>query len=149
MKKTMKKIVAAALSVAMCAGMLAIGSITASAESSTGVGLAAHALKAYRENWQYVWGGTSYGAVDCSGLIWTYNGVGGIRTDMLSASPEWGYVSNGIPNIHGLGLRTPGHVGVYIGSGIAVDARDVGINLVYHDVYSRNWTNWFSLTKSS
>ena len=92
--KVMKKVVAAALTVSVAATMLTTGAMTASAETSTGVGLAAHALTAYREGWQYVWGGTSYGTVDCSGLIYTYNYVGGNRVDMLGSSSSWGYVGD-------------------------------------------------------
>ena len=62
MAKPMKKVVAAALTVSVAATMMTTTTLTASAESSTGVGLAAHALTAYREGWSYVWGGTSYGA---------------------------------------------------------------------------------------
>ena len=145
MSKVMKKVVASALSVSLAAAMLTSGAMTASAEASTGVGLSAHALTAYREGWQYVWGGTSYGTVDCSGLIYTYNYVGGNRVDMLSCSSEWGYVSNGIPRIHGLGLHMPGHVGVYIGSGMAVDARDEYSGVVYHNAYSSSWVEWFKV----
>ena len=145
MKKVVKKVVASALTVSVAATMLTTGAMTASAESSTGVGLAAHALTAYREGWQYVWGGTSYGTVDCSGLIYTYNYVGGNRVDMLGSSSEWGYVSNGVPRIHGLGLHTPGHVGVYIGSGMAVDARDEYWGVVYHNVYNASWVEWFKV----
>ena len=145
MKKVMKKVVASALTVSVAATMLTTGAMTASAESSTGVGLAAHALQAYREGWQYVWGGTSYGTVDCSGLIYTYNYVGGNRVDMLGSSSEWGYVSNGVPRIHGLGLHTPGHVGVYIGSGMAVDARNEYWGVVYHNVYNASWVEWFKV----
>ena len=146
MSKVMKKVVASALSVSLAAAMLTSGAMTASAEASTGVGLSAHALTAYREGWQYVWGGTSYGTVDCSGLIYTYNYVGGNRVDMLSCSSEWGYVSNGIPRIHGLGLHMPGHVGVYIGSGMAVDARDEYSGVVYHNAYSSSWVEWFKIS---
>ena len=101
--------------------------------------------ESYNENWSYVWGGTSPGAVDCSGLIYSYNGVGGIRTDMLAASPEWGYVSSGIPRIHGLGLHHPGHVGVYVGSGMAIDARSSYDDMVYESVYNMNWVEWFKV----
>ena len=145
MAKVIKKVIAAGLSMSVVAGMMVSVSMTASAESSTGVGLSAHALRAYREGWSYVWGGTSYGAVDCSGLIYTYNGVGGSRVDMLGSSYSYGYVSNGVPNIHGLGLHSPGHVGVYIGSGMAVDARDEYSGVVYHNVYSRSWVEWFKI----
>lgn len=86
------------------------------------------------------------GAVDCSGLIYSYNGVGGIRTDMLAASPEWGYVSSGIPRIHGLGLHHPGHVGVYVGSGMAIDARSSYDDMVYESVYNMNWVEWFKVS---
>lgn len=145
MKKIAKKIMALALTVSIATMMIITGTTTAFAESSTGVGLAAHALKAYREGWSYVWGASSYGAVDCSGLIYSYNGVGGIRTDMLASSSEWGYVSNGIPNIHGLGLHQPGHIGVYLGSGMAVDARDENSGVVYHNVYNKSWVEWFKV----
>ncbi len=144
-KHIVKKSLALALTAAI-GGMTFISSApAASAESPTNVGLAAHALRAYREGWQYVWGGTSYGYVDCSGLIASYYGVGGVRVDMLASSSEWGYMSNGIPNIHGLGLHSPGHIGVYIGSGMAVDARDEYSGMVYHNVYSRSWTEWFKV----
>lgn len=145
MKKVAKKVIAIVLTMSIAIMMLITGTTMAFAETSTGVGLAAHALKAYREGWSYVWGGTSYGAVDCSGLIYSYNGVGGIRTDMLASSSEWGYVSNGIPNIHGLGLHQPGHIGVYIGSGMAVDARDENSGMVYHNVYNKSWVEWFKV----
>lgn len=145
MKKLVKKLVAVAMAVSMTT-MAMLGGVTmAFAESSTGVGLCAHAMKAYNEDWQYVWGGTSYGAVDCSGLIWSYNGVGGIRVDMLGASDEWGYVSSGIPNIHGLGLHQPGHVGIYIGSGMAIDARDEYSDVVLQSVYGKSWVEWFKI----
>ena len=144
-KKLTKKVIAVVLTMAIALMMLITGTTMAFAETSTGVGLSAHVLKAYREGWSYVWGGTSYGAVDCSGLIWTYNGVGGNRVDMLGSSSEWGYVSNGIPNIHGLGLHQPGHVGVYVGSGMAVDARDENSGVVYHNVSSKKWVEWFKI----
>ena len=115
------------------------------ASYSSGVGLSAHCIKAYNENWQYSYGSATEGYVDCSGLIWSYNGVGGVRTDMLAASSEWGYVSNGIPRIHGLGLHQPGHVGVYIGSNQAIDARDYGINCVLHNPYQKSWVEWFKI----
>lgn len=145
MRKLIRKLVAVAMAVSMSTMVMLNGVTMAFAESSTGVGLCAHVMKAYNEDWQYVWGGTTPGAVDCSGLIWSYNGVGGIRTDMLGASDEWGYVSNGIPNIHGLGLHQPGHVGVYIGSGMAVDARDENSDIVLQSVYNKSWVEWFKI----
>lgn len=113
------------------------------AAAGTGIGLSEHVLNAYYSGWDYVYGGASEGAVDCSGLIYMY--AGGNRTAMLDASPESGYVSNGIPNIHGLGLYQPGHVGVYVGNGMAVDARDYGYGVCYESVYSKSWTHWFKV----
>ena len=95
---------------------------------ATGVGLATWAILAYTEGWQYVWGGSSYGAVDCSGLMLAYRGVTGWRTDCWGAAKNAGIANgslpnthsesdySGIPRIHGLGLHAPGHVGVYLGS---------------------------------
>lgn len=146
MHKKCKAVLSLALSLMMLCTVVLMGTTEAFAATSTGVGLSAHALKAYNENWSYVWGGTSPGAVDCSGLIYSYNGVGGIRTDMLAASPEWGYVSSGIPRIHGLGLHHPGHVGVYVGSGMAIDARSSYDDMVYESVYNMNWVEWFKVS---
>ena len=146
MHKKCKAVLSLVLSIMMLSTIVLMGTTEAFAATSTGVGLSAHALKAYNENWSYVWGGTSPGAVDCSGLIYSYNGVGGIRTDMLAASPEWGYVSSGIPRIHGLGLHHPGHVGVYVGSGMAIDARSSYDDMVYESVYNMNWVEWFKVS---
>lgn len=115
------------------------------ASGATGVGFAEHCMTAYYENWSYVYGGSSYGAVDCSGLFVTYKGVGGNRTDLLGSSSEYGLVSNGIPRIHGLGLKQPGHVGVYVGGGMAVDARDESSGICYQSVSSKSWVYWFKV----
>lgn len=115
------------------------------ASGATGVGFAEHCMTAYYENWSYVYGGSSYGAVDCSGLFVTYKGVGGNRTDLLGSSSEYGLVSNGIPRIHGLGLKQPGHVGVYVGGGMAVDARDESSGIRYQSVSSKSWVYWFKV----
>ena len=119
-----KKIIAVALSTATIASVGVGGASFSAGASGTGAGLAEHALNAYYEGWDYVWGGTEVGAVDCSGLIWMY--CGGNRTSMLSDAQEngmdWGYVSSGIPRVHGLGLSRPNHVGGYIACGMTVDA---------------------------
>ena len=144
MKLIKRILICGALLVSMT-NVLLTGEVKAVSNSS-GVGLSAHCIKAYNEHWQYSYGSAVEGCVDCSGLIWSYNGVGGNRCDMLSASSEWGYVSNGVPRIHGLGLHQPGHVGVYIGLNQAIDARDYGINCVLHDVYSKSWVEWFKIS---
>lgn len=144
-QKTGKAVISLLLAVAIIFSILAVGTVSAFAATSTGVGLSAYCLNAYYEQWDYVWGGATPGAVDCSGLIYSYNGVGGIRTDMLASSNEWGYVSNGIPRIHGLGLHMPGHVGVYVGNGLEVDARSSYYDMCYGSIYDLNWVEWFKI----
>lgn len=144
-----KIVLSVLLSVIMIFSVVTVGTVSMSAETSTGIGLCAYALNAYNEGWPYVWGGCSYGAVDCSGLIKSYNGVGGVRTDMLSSSQsaglDWGYVSEGVPNIHGLGLHKPGHVGIYVGSEQAIDARGTNWGIIYGSLYSVSWVEWYKV----
>lgn len=122
------------------------GTLYASADNKTGDGLAAYAMRAYNEGWRYVWGGASPGAVDCSGLIYSYVGGGArVTEDMLYSSPESGYVSNGVPDIPGIALWQPGHVGVYVGGGMAVDARDEISNVCYQSVATKSWVMWFKV----
>lgn len=146
MSTKLRKCLSLVLVTMLLASFSISGAFTASADNQTGDGLAAYAMTAYNEGWQYVWGGASYGYVDCSGLIYSY-GVGGGRTDsqMLAASPESGYVSNGVPDIPGIGLWQPGHVGVYVGGGMAVDARDEISNVCYSSVASKDWVMWFKI----
>lgn len=120
------------------------GTLTSVSAAGTGAGLAEHALNAYYEGWSYVYGAMSYGAVDCSGLIYMYSGSGS-RVDMMGSSYETGSTAYGIPNIHGLGLYEPGHVGVYVGGGMAVDARNESYGVCYQSAYSKGWTNWFKV----
>ena len=146
-----KKLVAVVLSTATVASVSLCGTSMSAGASGTGAGLAEYALNAYYEGWGYVWGGTSPGAVDCSGLIWSY--CGGDRMNMLSDAQangrDWGYVSDGIPRVHGLGLSRPGHVGVYIEDGMEVDARGSDYGVCYQAIGENGWNNWdcwFKLT---
>ena len=143
-----KKLTAVILSTLTVSSVCVFGGLNASA-SGTGAGLAEYCLNAYDEGWSYVWGGTTPGAVDCSGLIWSY--CGGNRMSMLSDAQEngrdWGYVSNGVPRVHGLGLSRPGHVGVYIEDGMEVDARGDEYGVCYQEIGGwNNWDCWFKLT---
>ncbi len=120
---------------------ISVASGTSCAAAGTGIGLSDHVLNAYYSGWSYVYGCASEGAVDCSGLIYMY--AGGDRCAMIDYCQDSGYVSDGVPNIHGLGLYQPGHVGVYVGNGMAVDARSEDYGICYESVYSKNWTMWF------
>jgi len=120
---------------------ISVASGTSFSAAGTGIGLSEHVLNAYYSGWSYVYGCASEGAVDCSGLIYMY--AGGDRCAMIDYCQESGYVSDGVPNIHGLGLYQPGHVGVYVGGGMAVDARSEDYGICYESVYSKNWSMWF------
>ena len=146
MSKILRRCLSLVLASMLLASLLISGTLNASADYKTGDGLAAYAMTAYNEGWSYVWGGASYGAVDCSGLIYSYVGGGArVTEDMLYSSPESGYVSNGVPDIPGLGLWQPGHVGVYVGGGMAVDARDEISNVCYDSVSNKAWVMWFKV----
>ncbi|MBQ5439918.1 MAG: peptidoglycan-binding protein, partial [Clostridia bacterium] len=146
MAKLLRKCLSLTLVVMLVASLCSGATLCASADNKTGAGLAEYAMTAYNEGWIYVWGGASYGAVDCSGLIYSYVGGGArVTEDMLYSSPESGYVSDGVPDIPGLGLWQPGHVGVYVGSGMAVDARDEVSNMCFSAVSSKSWVMWFKV----
>lgn len=139
-----KKLTALILSILTLSSVFVFGGTVSASASGTGAGLAEWALNAYYEGWEYVYGGTSYGSVDCSGLIYLY--CGGSRCDMYYTATESGSVSAGIPRVHGLGLYHPGHVGVYIGDGMAVDARSSYDDMCYQSVSSYGgWYYWFKL----
>lgn len=140
-----KKVLSLTIIVALLAGICVMSTISSSA-SGTGAGLAEWALNAYNSGWSYVYGGASPGAVDCSGLIYSY--AGGIRTGdaQLNASNYTGSVSSGVPRIHGLGLWKPGHVGVYVGNDMAVDARGSQWGVCYESVYTHGWTTYFKVS---
>ena len=115
--------------------------VNAASAELTSIGLAEHALKAYRDGWQYSYG--AYGnfnsngvrASDCSGLIYSYFCW---VDDNSNIQPNWNYprtvtaqandaVESGpidtIPRTHGLivTIANYDHVGVYVGNGMVVD----------------------------
>lgn len=142
--KLFKKILALAIIATMIICIFAMSTVSSSA-SGTGAGLSEWCLNAYYSKWSYVYGGSTPGTVDCSGLIYSY--AGGHRTGdaQLYNSSYIGYVSNGVPRIHGLGLWKPGHVGVYVGDGMAVDARGSNYGVCYESVYTHGWTKYFKV----
>jgi peptidoglycan hydrolase-like protein with peptidoglycan-binding domain len=144
MKKKFKKIISIIMVAAVIASVVVVGTVSSSA-SGTGVGLAEWALNAYYSNWSYVYGGSTPGAVDCSGLIYSYAGGYRVGDAQTFNSDYRGSMSGGIPNIHGLGLYQPGHVGVYVGNGMAVDARGDDYGVCYESVWSHGWTQYFKV----
>lgn len=93
---------------------------------------------------------------DCVGLIkgfyWTKDdgtqvyGLDG-RPDkgangMFNTAKVKGSIST-LPEVPGLLLYSPGHVGVYIGGGYAVEARGFNYGVVKTKVSQRGWTHWY------
>ncbi len=57
---------------------------------------------------------------------------------------EWGAIST-LPERPGVALRSAGHVGVYIGGGMAVEWRGFAYGCVTTKVSARKWTHWYEL----
>ena len=103
------------------------------------------AFRAYYESWEYVYGGCEEGYVDCSGLIKSKVEVCARGTEeLLAESPLSGPIET-IPDIPGLGVYTYGHVGIYVGDGMVIDARTENSGIGYDSVEYETWTNWFEI----
>ena len=103
------------------------------------------AFRAYYESWEYVYGGCEEGHVDCSGLIKSKVEVCARGTEeLLAESPLSGPIET-IPDIPGLGVYTFGHVGIYVGDGMVIDARTETSGVGYDSVEYETWTNWFEI----
>lgn len=102
-----KKITAIILSVLTLSSVCVFGSSFSAGAKGTGAGLAEWALNAYNSGWSYVYGGSTPGAVDCSGLIYSYAGGERCGNPQLETATETGSVSAGIPNVHGLWTCVP------------------------------------------
>lgn len=61
---------------------------------------------------------------------------------MFTAAKESSPIST-LPEIFGLLLHSPGHVGVYVGDGWAIEARGFAYGIVKTRVSERKWTHWF------
>lgn len=103
------------------------------------------AFRAYYEDWQYVYGGCEEGYVDCSGLIKSKVEVCARGTEeLLAESPLSGSIET-IPDIPGLGVYTNGHVGIYVGDGMVIDARTETSGIGYDSVEYETWLYWFEI----
>ena len=118
------------------------GGIERSPSDLSAAGLAAWAQTAYMEGWSYVWGGSTPGSVDCSGLIYSYAHTNRETESMFACAPERGPIAS-IPEIPGIGVYAPGHVGVYIGRGMVIDARNEHEGICCAPISAIPWTHWF------
>jgi len=94
--------------------------------------------------------------VDCIGLIKYYlmaDKIGDNPTylqqydclnadDLLLVAKESGPIS-ALPEIPGLLLHMPGHVGIYVGNGYAIEAAGTEIGVVKTQVKNRGWDHWY------
>ena len=93
---------------------------------------------------------------DCIGLIKGYswydtdtgeirygtNGMPDVGADQMYAqATEKGSMST-MPEIPGILVHAPGHIGIYIGNGYAIEAMGTKYGVVKTAVASRNWTGW-------
>ena len=103
--------------------------------------------------------GKGYIGCDCGGLykyfLWSDGGKAPLRyikaTDrnasgMYSSATERGKISD-MPEIPGLILYMPGHCGVYVGDGYAVECTlgAFGDGIVRTPVRDRGWTHWLKM----
>jgi len=107
-----------------------------------------------RDNW------LNRRTTDCVGLIKSYgwfdpntmsinygtNGMPDYNADSMYAAAEanktdYGTMDN-MPEIIGLALWKPGHIGVYIGNGYAIEAMGTYYGVVKTEVTGRGWSGW-------
>lgn len=93
---------------------------------------------------------------DCVGLIKSY-WFGGVNSPnynlkydcntngMFAAAPTKGKIES-MPEIPGLGVYIPGHVGVYMGDGKVIECTTMyGGGVVCTKLPERKWTHWFQI----
>lgn len=129
------------------------------------------ARMALEEDWGYEYG--AYGQicdnqksdwyghrlVDCSGLIksyfwynfeegyfsWGLNGFEESSSETMWEHAEVTGDPENLPDMPGLGLYHPGHVGIYIGNGKVIEASNSIDGMVISDYNPEKWEGWFEI----
>lgn len=95
---------------------------------------------------EYIAGGeafkSKYGSNNCPD-----KGANGMLTWLKSNGCKHGSIDS-LPDVPGILLFKPGHVGVYIGGGLAVEAEGFSYGVVETKVSKRPWTEWAYLPES-
>lgn len=96
---------------------------------------------------------------DCIGLIKSYcwydpgtekityqsNGMPDVDTDMLfRVAAEKGGIDT-IPEIPGLAVWRPGHIGIYIGGGRVIEAAGTELGVIQSELAARDFTHWLKI----
>ena len=87
---------------------------------------------------------------DCHGMIewfiaelaggkWSYD----VTADGAFAAAQVKGAIGSIPELPGVCVRYPGHVGVYIGGGYVVEARGLDYGVCITKLSARSWTHWY------
>ncbi len=97
-------------------------------------------------------GGPGTPVQDCVGIIkgcvWIadfggkYQAASDLSADGMYAKCTFAGTMASMPDLPGIVLHKPGHIGVYIGNGQAVESRGVDYGVVITPVDGRGWTGW-------
>ena len=88
----------------------------------------------------YCWYNPSTGNVD-----YATNGMPDINADYLYNSVAPKGTIDTIPEIPGLAVWFPGHIGIYIGGGKVVEAKGTKIGVVETNLSAGAWTHWIEI----
>lgn len=77
------------------------------------------------------------------GVLWKYDAPTDYDADtMLKKCTETGKIKDGIPEMQGLLVHRPGHVGVYAGGGVVIEARNTDVGVVKSVLKERDFVTW-------
>jgi len=78
---------------------------------------------------------------DCSSIADVFTGQDKSADGWLASAVEKGSIET-IPELPGVTVHYPGHMGIYIGSGEVIESRGVDYGVVKTKLNARPWTSW-------